>query len=158
MRVPPKDLGAVSRCSQRAPARWRNRIMISGVPAICHAQTAPLRDQVNSQAIGGTLPAPVPGRVRCRGGRRPRRRHRAASGAIVGTGIGAANAQNAAGYLQQQYNAYYDNPWRRGISTTAIWRTCSSLRAGSGLFSDAKLRTAARLFEQHNQQRLEPQG
>ena len=31
----------------------------------------------------------------------------AASGAIVGTGVGAANAQNAAGYLLQQYNAYY---------------------------------------------------
>jgi hypothetical protein len=30
----------------------------------------------------------------------------AASGARVGTGVGAANAQNAAGYLQQQYNAY----------------------------------------------------
>jgi hypothetical protein len=25
----------------------------------------------------------------------------------VGTGVGAASAQNAAGYLQQQYNAYY---------------------------------------------------
>ena len=32
------------------------------------------------------------------------------------------------------------------ISTTAIWPTGAGLRAGSGLFSDAKLRTAARLF------------
>jgi hypothetical protein len=31
----------------------------------------------------------------------------AASGAIVGTGAGAANAQYDAGYIQQQYNAYY---------------------------------------------------
>ena len=31
----------------------------------------------------------------------------AASGAIVGTGAGAANAQADAGYIQQQYNAYY---------------------------------------------------
>ncbi|MGA7862386.1 MAG: hypothetical protein WCA23_00045, partial [Stellaceae bacterium] len=31
----------------------------------------------------------------------------AASGAIVGGSVGAANAQNTAGYLQQQYNAYY---------------------------------------------------
>jgi hypothetical protein len=31
----------------------------------------------------------------------------AASGAIVGTGTGVANAQNDAGYIQQQYNAYY---------------------------------------------------
>jgi hypothetical protein len=38
----------------------------------------------------------------------------AASGAIVGTGVGAANAQNAAGYLQQQYNGYYAQSWRRG--------------------------------------------
>jgi hypothetical protein len=33
----------------------------------------------------------------------------AASGAIVGTGAGAANAQYDAGYIQQQYNAYYYN-------------------------------------------------
>src|SRR3954454_14604610 len=31
----------------------------------------------------------------------------AASGAIVGTGTGVANAQADAGYIQQQYNAYY---------------------------------------------------
>lgn len=33
----------------------------------------------------------------------------AASGAVVGTGAGAANAQADAGYIQQQYNAYYYN-------------------------------------------------
>ncbi len=72
------------------------------------AQTAPLRDQVNSQAIGGTLLGAGLGAAfgaAVGGGRGAG--IGAASGAIVGTGIGAANAQNAAGYLQQQYNAYY---------------------------------------------------
>jgi hypothetical protein len=71
-------------------------------------QTAPLRDQVNSQAIGGTLLGAGLGAAlgaAVGGGRGAG--IGAASGAIVGTGVGAANAQNAAGYLQQQYNAYY---------------------------------------------------
>jgi uncharacterized protein YcfJ len=72
------------------------------------AQIAPLRDQANSQAIGGTLlgaglGAALGGAI---GGGRGAGIG-AASGAIVGTGVGAANAQNAAGYLQQQYNASY---------------------------------------------------
>jgi hypothetical protein len=72
------------------------------------AQTAPLRDQVNSQAIGGTLLGAGLGAAfgaAVGGGRGAG--IGAASGAIVGTGVGAANAQNAAGYLQQQYNSYY---------------------------------------------------
>lgn len=55
-------------------------------------QTAPLRGQANAQTFGSALLGAGLG---------------AASGAIVGTGVGVANAQNAAGYLQQQYNAYY---------------------------------------------------
>ena len=72
------------------------------------AQTAPLRDQVNSQAIGGTLLGAGLGAAlgaAVGGGRGAG--IGAASGAILGTGVGAANAQNAVGYLQQQYNAYY---------------------------------------------------
>jgi hypothetical protein len=72
------------------------------------AQVAPLRDQANSQAFGSTLlgaglGAALGGAV---GGGRGAGIG-AASGAIAGTGVGVANAQNAAGYLQQQYNAYY---------------------------------------------------
>jgi hypothetical protein len=72
------------------------------------AQIAPLRDQANAQSIGSTLlgaglGAAIGGAI---GGGRGAGIG-AASGAIVGTGAGAANAQNAAGYLQQQYNAYY---------------------------------------------------
>jgi uncharacterized membrane protein len=72
------------------------------------AQTAPLPDQVNSQAIGGTLLGAGLGAAfgaAVGGGRGDG--IGAASGAIVGTGVGAANAQNAAGYLQQQYSAFY---------------------------------------------------
>jgi hypothetical protein len=72
------------------------------------AQIAPLRDQANSQAIGGTLLGAGLGAAlgaAVGGGRGAG--IGAASGAIDGTGVGAANAQNAAGYLQQQYNAYY---------------------------------------------------
>jgi uncharacterized membrane protein len=80
------------------------------------AQIAPLRDQVNSQAIGGTLLGAGLGAAfgaAVGGGRGAG--IGAASGAIVGTGVGAANAQNAAGYLQQQYNGYFThNAWRRG--------------------------------------------
>jgi hypothetical protein len=72
------------------------------------AQIAPLRDQINSQAVGGTLlgtglGAALGGAIGVGRGVGIG----AASGAIVGTGVGAANAQNAAGYLQQQYNPYY---------------------------------------------------
>src|SRR5215472_11267420 len=76
------------------------------------AQTAPLRDQANSQAIGSTLLGAGLGAAfgaAVGGGRGAG--IGAASGAIVGTGVGAANAQNAAGYLQQQYNAYYIGPY-----------------------------------------------
>jgi hypothetical protein len=72
------------------------------------AQIAPLRDQANSQAMGGTLLGAGLGAAlgaAVGGGRGAG--IGAASGAIVGTGVGAANAQNAAGYLQQQYNGYY---------------------------------------------------
>ena len=70
------------------------------------AQVAPLRDQANSQAVGSTLlgaglGAALGGAV---GGGRGAGIG-AASGAIAGTVGGAANAQNAAGYVQQQYNA-----------------------------------------------------
>jgi hypothetical protein len=72
------------------------------------AQVAPSRDQANSQAVGSTLlgaglGAALGGAI---GGGRGAGIG-AASGAIAGTGVGAANAQNGAGYLQQQYNAYY---------------------------------------------------
>src|SRR3974377_968976 len=72
------------------------------------SQTAALRDQANSQAVGSTLlgaglGAALGGAV---GGGRGAGIG-AASGAIVGGGVGLANAQNTAGYLQQQYNAYY---------------------------------------------------
>src|ERR1700736_515434 len=71
-------------------------------------QVAPLRDQVNSQAFGSALlgagvGAAIGGAV---GGGRGAGIG-AASGAIFGGSAGAANAQDASGYLQQQYNAYY---------------------------------------------------
>src|SRR5207244_8978522 len=72
------------------------------------SQIAPLRDQVNSQAVGNTLLGAGLGAAlgaAVGGGRGAG--IGAASGAIVGTGVGAANAQNAAGYLQQQYSGYY---------------------------------------------------
>src|SRR5438132_5135966 len=72
------------------------------------SQIAPLRDQVNSQAVGNTLLGAGLGAAlgaAVGGGRGAG--IGAASGAIVGTGVGAANAQDAAAYLQQQYNAYY---------------------------------------------------
>jgi len=72
------------------------------------SQVAPLRDQMNSQAVGSALlgagvGAAIGGAV---GGGRGAGIG-AASGAIVGGSAGAANAQNAEGYLQQQYNGYY---------------------------------------------------
>jgi len=72
------------------------------------AQVAPLRDQVNSQAVGNTLLGAGLGAAlgaAVGGGRGAG--IGAASGAIVGTGVGAANAQDASAYLQQQYNAFY---------------------------------------------------
>ncbi len=72
------------------------------------AQVAPLRDQVNSQAVGNTLlGAGLGAAVGAAFGGGRGAGIGAASVAIVGTGVGAANAQNAAGYLQQQYTAYY---------------------------------------------------
>ncbi len=72
------------------------------------SQVAPLRDQMNSQAVGSALlgagvGAAIGGAV---GGGRGAGIG-AASGAIVGGSAGAANAQNAEGYLRQQYNGYY---------------------------------------------------
>jgi hypothetical protein len=69
---------------------------------------APLQAQANSQAVGSTLlgaglGAAVGGAI---GGGRGAGIG-AASGALLGGVNGAANAQNAAGYIQQQYNAYY---------------------------------------------------
>jgi hypothetical protein len=50
-------------------------------------------------------------------------------GAIVGTGLGAANTQNPAGYLQQQYNGTTRNAWRRGhICHRDITERCRVLR------------------------------
>ena len=71
-------------------------------------QVAPLRDQVNLQAFGSALlgagvGAAIGGAV---GGGRGAGIG-AASGAVVGGSAGAANAQNASAYLQQQYNAHY---------------------------------------------------
>src|SRR5260221_8899402 len=68
-------------------------------------QVAPLRDQANANAVGSTLlgaglGAALGGAI---GGGRGAGIG-AASGAIVG---GAGAAQDSAGYLQQQYNAYY---------------------------------------------------
>ena len=72
------------------------------------SQIAPLRDQMNSQAVGSALlgagvGAAIGGAV---GGGRGAGIG-AASGALVGGSAGAANAQSASPYLQQQYNAYY---------------------------------------------------
>jgi hypothetical protein len=69
---------------------------------------APLQAQVNSQAVGSALlgaglGAALGGAV---GGGRGAGIG-AASGAILGGASGAANAQYSAGYVQQQYNAYY---------------------------------------------------
>jgi hypothetical protein len=72
------------------------------------AQVAPLRDQANTQAVGSTLLGAGLGAAfgaAVGGGRGAG--IGAASGAILGTGAGVANAQNAAGYAQQQYNALY---------------------------------------------------
>jgi hypothetical protein len=69
---------------------------------------APLQNQANSQAVGsallgGGLGAALGAAVH--GGRGAG--IGAASGAILGGVGGAANAQIASGYLQQQYNTYY---------------------------------------------------
>ncbi len=72
------------------------------------AQIAPLRDQVNSQAVGNTLlGAGLGAAIGAAAGGGRGAGIGAASGALFGTGVGAANAQNAEGYLQQQYSAYY---------------------------------------------------
>ncbi len=71
-------------------------------------QTAALRAQAGSQAVGSALlgaglGAALGGAI---GGGRGAGIG-AASGAIAGTGIGAANAQDTAAYAQQQYYALY---------------------------------------------------
>jgi hypothetical protein len=71
-------------------------------------QVAALQGQANAQAFGGTLlgaglGAAIGGAV---GGGRGAGIG-AASGAVLGGATGVANAQNAAGYAPQQYNAYY---------------------------------------------------
>ena len=72
------------------------------------SQTAALRSQANTNAVGSTLlgaglGAAVGGAI---GGGRGAGIG-AASGAVLGGGAGVANAQNAQAYAQQQYNAYY---------------------------------------------------
>ena len=71
-------------------------------------QVAALQGQANAQAFGSTLlgaglGAAIGGAV---GGGRGAGIG-AASGAVLGGATGVANAQNAAGYAPQQYNAYY---------------------------------------------------
>jgi hypothetical protein len=71
-------------------------------------QVAALQGQANAQAFGSTLlgaglGAAIGGAV---GGGRGAGIG-AASGAVLGGATGIANAQNAAGYAPQQYNAYY---------------------------------------------------
>jgi hypothetical protein len=72
------------------------------------SQTAALRNQANSNAVGSTLlgaglGAAVGGAI---GGGRGAGIG-AASGAVLGGGAGVVGAQNAQAGLQQQYNAYY---------------------------------------------------
>jgi hypothetical protein len=72
------------------------------------SQTAALRNQANSQAVGSTLlgaglGAAVGGAI---GGGRGAGIG-AASGAVLGGVAGVANAQNTQAYAQQRYNALY---------------------------------------------------
>src|SRR5438132_14182569 len=72
------------------------------------AQVTPLRNQAGAETFGSALlgasvGAAIGGAV---GGGRGAGIG-AASGAVVGGSAGAANAQNPAAYVQQQYNAYY---------------------------------------------------
>jgi hypothetical protein len=71
-------------------------------------QVAALQNQANTQAFGSTLLGAGLGAAiggAAGGGRGAG--IGAASGAVVGGAAGVANAQNAAGYAPQQYNAYY---------------------------------------------------
>ena len=68
------------------------------------AQIAPLRDQANSQAMGALSLEQVSGQ---RSVQPSEAAAAPASERHEVPGVGAANAQNAAGYLQQQYNGYY---------------------------------------------------
>ena len=105
------------------------------------AQVAPLRDQANS---GSATPSLPPASVRrsvpqlaAVGGAAG---IGAASGTIVGTGVGAANAQNAEGYLQQQYNAYLCAVHGLSeVSDPAIRRTRAGLWTGPRLRPPAEL-------------------
>jgi hypothetical protein len=112
------------------------------------AQTAPLRGQANSEAIGGTLLGAGLGAAlgaAVGGGRGAG--IGAASGAVVGTGLGAANAQNAAGYLQQQYNTFYAQCMasRRYPPPPSYGGTGAGLCAGPRLSPVAELCTGLKL-------------
>ena len=75
-------------------------------------QVAALQGQANAQAFGSTLlgaglGAAIGGAVGGAVGGGRGAGIGAASGAVLGGATGVANAQNAAGYAPQQYNAYY---------------------------------------------------
>ena len=77
--------------------------------------TQPMRDQANSQAVGSTLLGAGMGAAlgaAIGGGRGAG--IGAASGAFAGAAGGAANSADAAGYIQQQYNAYYYQCMQQG--------------------------------------------
>jgi len=72
------------------------------------AQIAPLRDQANAQAVGGTLVGAALGAglgAAIGGGRGAG--IGAASGALLGTGVGTSNAEAAGMNIQQQYDVLY---------------------------------------------------
>ena len=71
--------------------------------AVAPMQAQSNTNQVGSALLGAGIGAALGGAI---GGGRGAGIG-AASGAIVGTGSGVANAQADAGYIQQQYNAYY---------------------------------------------------
>jgi len=75
-------------------------------------QVAALQGQANAQAFGSTLlgaglGAAIGGAVGGAVGGGRGAGIGATSGAVLGGATGVANAQNAAGYAPQQYNAYY---------------------------------------------------
>src|SRR5260370_27050832 len=77
--------------------------------------TQPIRDQANSQAVGSTLLGAGMGAAlgaAIGGGRGAG--IGAASGAAAGAMGGAANSADPAGYIQQQYNAYYYQCMQQG--------------------------------------------
>jgi hypothetical protein len=98
------------------------------------AQTAALRNQANSQAVGSTLlgaglGAALGGAI---GGGRGAGIG-AASGAVLGGGAGVANAQNTQAYAQQQYNAYYSQCMAARTSPPPVYNAPPAAYApGSG--------------------------